>query len=75
MQNELAVMDHTGDTKCMWDPNIQAEVENAKSTFDNLKKKGYIAYRCNAQGDKSEIMTAFDPIAGKIIMSPPLIGG
>ena len=75
MANELAVMDKTGDTKSIWDPDNQAEVEAARSTFNALKKKGYIAYRVGRDGEKAEVMNAFDPDAAQIIMAPPMAGG
>lgn len=74
-KSELAVMDHTGDTKTIWDPNVPAEVEAAKAQFDALKKKGYMAYRVSGDHGKGEMLKEFDPKAGKIIMSPPLAGG
>jgi hypothetical protein len=32
-------MDHSGDTKTIWDPSNAIEVEVARATFDALKKK------------------------------------
>lgn len=72
---EMAVLDLTGDSKTIWNPNNDAEVEVAHNTFNTLKAKGYIAYRVNASGDKGEIMTEFDPLAEKMIMAPALRGG
>lgn len=75
MQGEMAIMDRTGDTKLMWDSNNADEVATAKDTFKALKKKGFIAYKVNTSGDKGEIINDFDALAGKIILSPPLVGG
>ena len=75
MQNELCIMDATGDTKVLFDPNNRDEVEAAEATFNKLKKKGYIAYSVDKGGEKGEIMTAFDAKAGKIILTPPMVGG
>lgn len=72
---ELCVMDATGDTKLMWDSSREAEVDAARSTFDKLKKKGYLAYSVKRDGDKGEAITEFDPKAEKIIMCPPAVGG
>lgn len=71
----MAKMGPEGDTKTIWDPNRPEEVDNARTTFENLRKKGYRAYRVNAQGDKGEPMDNFDTAAGKVIMVPPLQGG
>ncbi len=75
MEHELAVMDRTGDTKTMWDPNKPDEVEVAEETFKRLKKKGYAIYRVTAKGDKDTIMHTFDPKAEKLIAVPPIVGG
>lgn len=74
-RGELCVMDENGDTKTIWDPDNPDEVEVARSTFQKLKKKGYLAYRVNKDGGKASAMAEFDPTAGKIIMSPPMAGG
>lgn len=71
----LHVLDRTGDTRTMWDPNRPTEVEAARKTFDRLRKQGYLAYRVNEAGDKGEVMREFDATAGKVIMQPQLAGG
>ena len=72
---ELCVIDQTGDTKTIWNPDNQDEVDAAKAIFDALKKKNYIAYSVSANGKKNDIIRSFDPELGKIIMIPPVIGG
>lgn len=72
---ELCVMDHTGDTKLIWNPNNTDETEAARELFNKLKKKKYLAYTVKANGDKGEVITEFDPSAEKIIMAPPVVGG
>ena len=71
----LHVMDLTGDTKTIWNPEVRAEIDQAKKTFDDLRAKGYTAYRVDENGKKAQIMTTFDPAAGKIILSPAMAGG
>lgn len=71
----IIVLDHTGDTRVMWDPRIKDEVDNAKKTFADMKKKGYLAYTVKKNGDPGEVIQEFDPQAGKIIMAPQLVGG
>lgn len=75
MTTEMSVMDRSGDTKTIFDPNNEAEVEAARQTFKALKKKGYLAYRVSGDGGKGEAMSDFDPQAGKIILTPPVVGG
>ena len=72
--HSLAVMDATGDTKTIWNPNDLREVAAARSTFELLKKKGYLIYRVAAAGGKGVAMTEFDPTAEKMIATPALVG-
>lgn len=72
---ELLILDETGHSKSIWDTSDSAQVEAAKATFNSLKDKGYIAYKVADNGDKGEIMHSFDAHAGKMIMSPPIVGG
>lgn len=75
MPSEMCIIDHTGDTKLIWNSDNKDEVEAAKDMFDKLKKKGYIAFSVKANGDKGDALTKFDPDAEKIIMAPPAVGG
>lgn len=59
----------------VWDVNNQDEVDSAEDTFKKLRKKGYIAFKVDKSGEKAEIMSKFDPLAGKMIMSPAPAGG
>lgn len=72
---QLIVLDSTGDTKTVWDTEKPEEVEVARSTFNTLKKKGYLAYSVNRKGDRGEVLREFDPNAGTLIMAPPTVGG
>jgi hypothetical protein len=71
----LHVLDQTGDTRTIWNTENQAEVDAAKETFKRLKKKGYLAYTVDESGERGEVITEFDPEAGRIIMAPQLVGG
>ena len=75
-KHAFAVMGPEGDTKTIWDPEKPDEVENARRTFDTLKKKGYVAYRVQGKdGEKGEVMHEFDPKAARMIMALPMRGG
>jgi hypothetical protein len=74
-QGELSILDHTGDTKLIWDSNNGDEVSNARETFDKLRKKGFIAYAVKKDGEKGEVLTKFDPTVEKIIMCAAMAGG
>lgn len=73
--HQLVVLDESGDSKIIWDADNQDEVDAAKSTFDSLRKKGYVAYSVNRKGDAGEVMTKFDPSVEKVILAPQLKGG
>lgn len=75
MPGTLHVLDHTGDSRTIWNPENQDEVDAAKEMFNRLKRKGYLAYKVDETGGKGEQIREFDPTAGRIIMSPQLVGG
>lgn len=76
MTGEMAVLDHTGDTKVIWDAERPDEVAVARDTFNNLKKKGYLAYTVEGKdGAKGKVISEFDPTAERLIMAPPMRGG
>lgn len=72
---EMHVLDKKGDTKIVWDREVAAEVEAARTTFDTLKKKGFYGYSVKKTGEKKDLITAFDPSAEKLIMAPMMKGG
>ncbi len=71
----LEVMDPTGHTEVQWDPDDPEEVRKAEETFNEMIKRGYAAYRMNAEGKQGEQIRKFDAYAGRILMSPPMKGG
>lgn len=72
---EMRVMGKSGDTRLMWDPAIKEEVDAAKRMFDDLRKKGFLAFHVAKKGDKGEQITTFDPKATKLIMAAQMQGG
>lgn len=72
---EMAILGKEGDTKVIWDPENQDEVEAAKVQFDALKTKGFLSFSVKKDGEKGKSINKFDPDAGKIIMVPPMVGG
>jgi Na+-transporting NADH:ubiquinone oxidoreductase subunit NqrA len=75
MQNTLSVIDTTGDTEYWWDVNNQDEIDIARTVFKKFKKKNYLAYKINTDGNKGEVIKSFDEKVGKIILMPPMVGG
>jgi len=74
-KGEMAVLDRAGDLKTIWDSGKPEEVAIAKKQFEELKKKGYVAYKVKKDGDKGELMKEFDPEAEKVILAPLMQGG
>lgn len=75
MQGTMHVLDHTGDSKLIWNTGNQAEVDAAKELFNKLRDKKYLAYTVDDDGERGEVIRRFDPNAGRIIMAPQLVGG
>lgn len=73
--HELSVLDTTGDTKTIWNPDNDVEVGVARAAFDTLKRKGYLIYHVKGDGEKGQAMHSFDPHAAKLIAVPPIQGG
>lgn len=72
---ELRILNKEGDTKHIWDPSKDEEVDAAEELYNKLVKEGYTAYKVKATGRKGEKMTKFDPKAGKVILVPRVVGG
>lgn len=72
---EIAVMGKEGDLKTIWNPQNTDETEHARSTFNSMRAKGFLAFRVTEKGDQGEQITAFDATAGKMILVPPMAGG
>ncbi len=73
---EIAIMGKDGDVKKLWDSTKPDEVADAKRSFDDLRKKGYLAFRVTGkEGEKGEQMREFDPDAERMIMVPQMRGG
>lgn len=75
MRGELAVLDFSGDIKTVWDSENREEVAAARKQFDELRAKGFAAFKVKKGGEKGEQIRAFDADAESIILVPPLVGG
>ncbi len=72
----MAVMGQAGDSKHIWDPSKEDEVEAARTLFNFFVAKGYTAWRVvGKEGEKGDKMVAFDGKAGMIIFTPRMVGG
>jgi hypothetical protein len=73
--SEMAVLCREGDTKILWDPEVQVEVDYARTSFEHFVSIGYAPFRMNGDGSTGERMREFDPSAVQIVFVPPLQGG
>jgi hypothetical protein len=74
--SQMHVLDREGDTKIIWNPDNEDEVANARRTFDELRRKGFTAYRVDdTTGKRNEVLREFDPDAEKLILRPAMVGG
>lgn len=69
-------LNHEGDTRYSWDRTNQIECEAAREHFEDLKKRGFLAFKVNrATGAKQKKPAKeFDPKAGKYVyLSPEMV--
>lgn len=73
---EMRILGVEGDTKVIWDPKNEDEVDAAEAQFNSLIKKGFSAFEVGISGRKtSKKVEEFDPDLGKLIMVPRAVGG
>ncbi len=72
---EMAIMGTNGDTRIIWDPTREFEVQQARETFDKFKKQRYLAYTVPEGGGAGKVIHEFDPEAGKMVLQPQMRGG
>jgi hypothetical protein len=73
--SEMHVMDREGHTSVEWNPDNAEEVAVARATFEQMREKGYRAFRMRGSGQQGERMDSFDPRAEQMILVPQLRGG
>lgn len=75
MMNEFTVLDPNGHTTTMWDPQSPAEVERARRVFDEMRRRGYRAFRIGKDGGPGEPRRSFDPKDDAMLFVPPIHAG
>lgn len=66
----FAVLGQDGDTKHIWNPKKADEVEAAKTLFDTLLKKGYLAFKLTRLGTKGKPVPDFGEAKGRLVFAP-----
>ena len=69
------VMDRNGDTRRRFDSNDAQSVKLAAEFFDELTSRGYRAVALAGNGERGEVLSAFDATAEKTLFIPQLKGG
>lgn len=60
-----------GDKRVVWDCRDIAQIEEAKTMFDQLIQEGLVPYKVGLDGKAtSEVMDEFDPYAEEVIFLP-----
>jgi len=75
MTHQMSTLDPSGDTTMNWDASLPDEVEPARAHFTAMRKKGYLAYRLDRDGNRGEVIREFNPEHERIMLTPPLAGG
>jgi hypothetical protein len=76
LQHTMHTLDKSGDLKVMWDKDNEDEIAAAQDVFDDLRGKGYLAYKAQGRkGEKGEQIREFDPDAERIVLVKPHAGG
>ena len=73
--HEMRTLGSSGDTKLLWDSEQDAEVDNARRTFNDLRGRGFTAFAVKPGGGKGTQVRDFDPEAESLIMVPQIAGG
>lgn len=72
---EMRIIGRKGDVKVEWHPDNPAEVEVAKTAFEENKQKGYKAFRMYPGERDGEEINRLDEYADLILFVPPMVGG
>lgn len=68
-------MRRAGDTKILFDPKNEDEVEVAETQFYSLLERGFKAFKVKKSGDTGREVKKFNPKEGKYILVPEIGGG
>ena len=68
------VMDQTGDTRHLFNPEDAQELAKAERRFNELTQAGFAAAARTASGEVTKIRS-FDPTVEETLFFPRLVGG
>jgi hypothetical protein len=71
----MYVVSKRGDTELRWEPSDTKSVAKAREAFDEYRSANYLAFSGPDPAGEHVYLDEFDPSAGEIILTRPLIGG
>lgn len=72
----MSVLNGEGDSKVIWDPSNDDEVEAAKCQFDILINKNFSIFKVGKDHEQTGgALKKFPKKAGKLIAIPKIVGG
>ena len=71
----LCILDESGDSRLQWDRNNPESVKAARERFEELRGKGYLAYKLDRGGAQGAVIDDFEPDAERIILHARMVGG
>lgn len=71
----MKILCEKGDERLVWDKENGKEAKEAKVKFEDLIKKGYMAFSVDAKGKKNRKIEEFDIDAEEILMIPKTVKG
>lgn len=75
LKRTMKILSQSGDDRLVWDCDNSKEALKARSKFNELLEKGYIAYSVDVKGKKNRRITEFDVEAEEILMVPKTTKG
>jgi hypothetical protein len=71
----MRILDSSGDSEVLWNVSDDEALAKASRAFDELVRKGRLAYERNGSQNAAARVRAFNPEADEIIWVRPLQGG
>jgi hypothetical protein len=73
--HSMHMLGRQGDTETHWDPADPESVRTARRLFEQYKNARCLAFTIREPGGDAFQIRDFDPEAGEIVVTRPLVGG
>ncbi len=71
----LRILDNTGDSVTMFDPNVDEQVADAMAKFDESMAKGMKAFVLDDGSGGGHVTSTFEKEAVHVLVQPQYVGG